>query len=543
MRKRLIILLLGIIGLSLSAAAQYHITGDTVEYLDSVYWRPQWYDEFCDSINHITWPRLMHECCGGNGEFLMTHVTDRPLRVIGIACAANISNWATPWIETNNTAVQEYFVLYKKTRGGRQLKRSVPWYPTEPHRKIKTRIFTFNSMYGCDSITRREYRITNLYESYFEDLPVVLTDTFYIGATTHSAVYMNEGHPVYYAASADYMSYYPCPEFPFMEYIYALDSNCAAGNAGDTVHYYERQLWYVFPILSQDTNFDLLDSCPTSNHLHFGWEDSIGRVLLWDADSLHTEWEVCIGDTGTMPNDAYFDTVVNTPYLALDSLGLGASFRAHVRSLCLNYEDYLVRSDWSEGADSVETVLEIPDTCLPVNGLQHSPMEGGYGMLTWDTDTMHTEWEVCIGAPGMTPDSTYYDTVVNVPFLAIDSSAVMGDTFEVRVRAHCLDAWSDWSDSIVVVVEHEPIGIADAEGANGSTTLRPNPTDRRVTVTSTDRLLHIGAYDMAGHQVLDLIADGTSITFDVEGWANATYIVLVRTVHGTTAHRLVVKTR
>ena len=384
-----------------------------------------------------------------------------------------------------------------------------------------------------------------MYECYFEDSPVVLTDTFYIGASSHSDDYHywleGLGHPLYWAQCA-YYTYDTCPQFPFMEYLSTPDSGYDSQMGGQTIHFFERELWYIFPILSQDTNFDLLDSCPTSDNLHFGWTDSVGRVLLWDTDSLHTEWEVCIGDTGTAPDAAYFDTVVHSPYLALDSLSIGASFRAHVRSLCLNYEDYLVWSEWSVGVDSVEAVVEVPDTCPPVGGLMHSPTEGPNGMLTWDADTMHREWEVCIGALGLTPDAAYCDTVVNVPFLSLDSIALLGDTFEVRVRAHCAEEWSEWCGSLIITLEHEPIGIADAAKANGTTTLRPNPAEGRVTVQTTDRLRRIAAYDMAGHRMLDMAAEGQSATFDVEGWANATYIVIVRTHHDATVHRLVVKT-
>ena len=46
---------------------------------------------------------------------------------------------------------------------------------------------------------------------------------------------------------------------------------------------------------------------------------------------------------------------------------------------------------------------------------------------------------------------------------------------------------------------------------------------------------------MAGHRMLDMAAEGMTATFDVEEWASATYIVIVRTRHGATVHRLVVK--
>lgn len=41
--------------------AQYHITGDTIQYMDSIYWRPKWVDTLVDPANipHESFTLLM----------------------------------------------------------------------------------------------------------------------------------------------------------------------------------------------------------------------------------------------------------------------------------------------------------------------------------------------------------------------------------------------------------------------------------------------------------------------------------------------------
>mgnify|MGYP007092178106 FL=1 len=72
-----------------SARAQYHITGDTVQYYDSIWWVPDWYKVWLDPANMPPKTIGGMSSFGGNAaEYLVRHVVERPIRVIGIAACA-----------------------------------------------------------------------------------------------------------------------------------------------------------------------------------------------------------------------------------------------------------------------------------------------------------------------------------------------------------------------------------------------------------------------------------------------------------------------
>ena len=162
--------------------AQYHITGDTIQYMDSIYWCPQWYKNWIEPANMPpnTISPLSAVFGGTAGEWLIRHVADRPIRVIGIAGCAKCHQLGIPEIGDTMTAIQEYLRIYRdRNKGGEIPLRSVPWDPTSPHRYMA--VPPVNSTNTCDSAIYGFTNILPMYEVYFEDNPLIITDTFLLG--------------------------------------------------------------------------------------------------------------------------------------------------------------------------------------------------------------------------------------------------------------------------------------------------------------------------------------------------------------------------
>lgn len=105
-----------------SARAQYHITGDTVQNYDSTWWVPEWYKVWLDPANmppKTIWG-LTGSWGGFAGEFLIRHVAERPIRVIGIAVCATTYQMGVPGeMGDTMTSAQEYLLIYRsRDKGG-----------------------------------------------------------------------------------------------------------------------------------------------------------------------------------------------------------------------------------------------------------------------------------------------------------------------------------------------------------------------------------------------------------------------------------------
>jgi len=535
--------------------AQYHITGDTIQYYDSIYWVPQWFKDWVAPVNMP--PNSLREIANigrFSAEVVMKHVTDRPIRIIGIAgCVFSIrvtGGSAYPVdIIGPETGAQEYFLIYCRKRDrGDVPARSVPWSPNMPHRFIDGQAKnTFPPK--CDSIVYGFPNVKRIYEVYFEDNPLVITDSFFIGMTQYSDTLVMGGTDTIVPEIGGVMPYgFNCGRFPDLKFIMtSYRGNGWDIPAGQPVEQSSLYMWYFFPILSQDTDFALLDSCPAAGNV---WFDTAGggSILRWEADSLHVQWRVGIGDTGTVPDSLWLDTLLETPFLDLAPLGIAPPFSVQVRPQCLCYEYYNVWGNWG---DCVVILPPEPDTCRPVTDLQYLPSGYGQGTLVWTPDTLHTLWQVAIGDTGTVPEQAWLDTLVASPILAIDSLS-LSLPFTAHVRARCgadpvsgtTFNWSPWSEGLFV----DPLVGLTAIPAPAAT-LHPNPASGMVTVAVPDlvsgptfRLKGVEVYSLTGSKVLALTADAaTEISFDVSSWPPATYLVVILTPAGRSVKRLVVQ--
>ena len=553
--------------------AQYHNIGDTVWYYDSIWWAPQWYTDWISPANMPNATSTLAGEYGYNdGEALMMHVVDHPIRVIGIACCIQSGNELLETGFDSMTSAQEYFLIYRDMpeKGVTPL-RSVPWNPEDPHRYLESRLTS--SPDSCQTYVYSPWpSVKPLYEVYFEDTPLVITDTFYIGCSFHSDTIdlWSSNRACGYALESGVPR---CPRFPWMTTVKVPDRDGIYLRAG--VPYVEttQRLWCVFPILSQDTDFSLLDSCPAAGSV---WLDTTagGSVLRWDTDSLHALWQVGIGDTGAAHATRFLDTLVRTPTLDLAPLGITPPFSVQVRPQCLCYEYYNVWGDWGDCTDFLPP--PEPEPCRPVDGLQFISAGRGMGTLAWTPDSMHTLWQVALGYVGRPVNDAWRDSIVTVPYLDIDS--VMAPiAFTAHVRAMCgEDDWSPWAT--LTADPYATTGLPQPLLKEGSPlfTLTPNPTTGEVTVTlgqppltlthssvsKADSWLHwrsptfgspnlgeqlermtLTIHDAAGNEVMrkELARPGISISLDLSDLPSGAYFVTLVTPTGSGTQKLVVK--
>ena len=376
-----------------STHAQYHITGDTIQLHDSIWWHPQWFNNWVDNMP----PNSLHMISpeeGGSFEVLVERTTDRPIRVIGIAaCVIGMGESTWPEITDSMTGAQEYFYIYKSRLTGNEVPlRAVPWDPTAPHRYIYNR--TIRSIPPkCDSLSYGYLYIEPLYEVYFEDQPLVLTDTFYIGISGFSDTLVEDGEDVLRArlcsrnragsSCGGTWTYETCVLTSYRgSWTMPAGIPCRASEIGYT---------YIFPILSQDTDFTYLDSCPAVNNIRL---DTVGgaSLLRWDSDSLNIQWQLSISDTAPDHATHLLDTLVDTNYLDLAAAGIAPPVAVQVRPRCLCYEYFDVWGNWGDCTQILPPLNQDTST-VDTNVIDTSIIDTSIiDTSIIDTSTIDTTW-------------------------------------------------------------------------------------------------------------------------------------------------------
>ena len=357
--KTLAVLFLVLAPMAGSAQKQfYHNVGDTITNLDTIYWRPAWFDKITrpDTSTDFCMDRLQFPLVGA-GEILMKCYTDKPLQVIGIATSVYILND----VETYDTLRRpEQVRLYQAYPGDSLELKLAFWYDLDdPHRttNIESRILPHHC---CDTIWR-VFNSRPIYE-YYAEKPVTIVDSFYIGGTTYSlndegdSTHLFPNIPAYTSLCSE-MHSLACPEceFPDVEYRFKnYYQTITQLPAGYVKHFTDDQYMYTFPILLIDTSFVDTGStayvCPEVKHLRLGasWEN--GGTLLWDVEAQHNLWQVRLLSAGGDVESPLVDTTVNVPYFTFTGLQPATHYDVRVRALCEHNGDTL-SSEWSAPVD------------------------------------------------------------------------------------------------------------------------------------------------------------------------------------------------
>ena len=249
-----------------------------------------------------------------------------------------------------------------------------------------------------------------------------------------------------------------------------------------------------------------------------------GRVLLtwaWEADVLHTGWELAWGLSG-MPPESCNVVSCGTFERAVDTLEAGVRYVAYVRGLC-SESGVPYYSDWS---DSVEIYFpEFPNRYTVTVSANYAERGRVYGGGEYDEGAL-----AMLTASAWSPYS----------FLQWDDGEVENPRYVVVTQ--------DMSFMALFTEPEPPIeeGIATADGLKGRLLLQPNPAREEVRCVLNGCAEAGGVLtvaDVAGREVLrkELPKQTQSYTFRVAELPAGTYFVTLVTKEGTATRRLVVE--
>ena len=439
----------------MAAAAQTPpVTGDTIYGRNPTYlYQRLWADPY-DSVIPQTVDYNFEIPGGEYGvplEYVYYYYTDTPLNIIGLAMSGSISYDVTGWVSVNDTDLThwcEYLRLYKHEREGDY--DTMRLIGERAINILDTTRWMYHFDVNCNVNPFHFYY--PVYELYF-DKPIVVTDSFYMGATIYYMYPEENGLP---------------QSWPL--YYYALEPLCDCWNCCSPE---------TFPCCNQDLRVatNLLRSHYTASP----------RVTRWKFRERVNSEDIC----------------AMWPIIDTTGMNLGP----HV------------------------------EPCGMAENLHVGSMWDGNVLVLWDSVPGHLGWQLALGRADADPESYPVITLASTSkvFHGLDT----GEVYAVRVRARCKgeENYSEWSDTVQFVIGGGE-GIEDREGQN--TYLIPNPAAGKVTVASSYPMRHVEVYDMGGRKLLDQNCTGLSTGFDVSGWPESTYLVVVWNLQGTSVHKLTV---
>ena len=168
-------------------------------------------------------------------------------------------------------------------------------------------------------------------------------------------------------------------------------------------------------------------------------------------------------------------------------------------------------------ADSTDTTLTL--------------MWNGGNNVEWEVQYMEVNgWDL-------------WTTTTTVPMVTLTGLRERTN-YMVRVRGKCswdteFGEWSEWLDLFTGAHRNDP--PQSVSNLERFTQMMPNPARGLVTVLSSYRLSRVVVYDLQGHAVLEQEDDGLATTIDVSGLAKGVYVVAIHTPAGIATKRLVVE--
>lgn len=364
--KKLNLVILAVAMLPQIAVAQhyfYHNVGDTIRGRDTIYYYQWWNDNWIhgdeDSASHVNILGVPNnaQLCGG--EMLQHFYTPQPLTIVGIAgCAAAVCHFL-PYDSqyVDSTDLHEFFTLYDATSDSLILKKSVRWNMSDPHRILQIETHDVRSGIGCDLVYDTFYRM--VFECYFDDKPITVTDSFYLGVSFHSYIVSFVEGAVDHAYRPDYvgLSKAPliynstCEQIPYQHFIFLPERTNGIYQAGIPFHFSDQKIYALFPIVQIDTSFAYPDTipfvCPEVDGFRVGDASDGSAVLMWNSNSEHQSWQISIASQGEEPEDAIIDSVITHTFFMKTQLDSCVEYRAYIRALC-EHRDSIYYSEWSD---------------------------------------------------------------------------------------------------------------------------------------------------------------------------------------------------
>ena len=155
------------------------------------------------------------------------------------------------------------------------------------------------------------------------------------------------------------------------------------------------------------------------------------------------------------------------------------------------------------------------------------PWEVAFGKMTdqWTDYTFTTTTRPTLTVTGLEVGTIYFAMIRSYCNVTHEYGAWVGPV-EVEIYQHHNP--------------HEN-GIDGTADGDRWVSLMPNPAQGAVNVLSSYRLNRIEVYNLKGEKVYEQKADGITAEFDVSGWAKGVYIVALYPEHGVVTKKLVVR--
>ena len=370
------ILTIALIILAFNAFAQkkhiYHNYGDTIRGHDSIYFSNFFYDSWLSdssSLNKDAYT-LAENGSELGGEKLMRFYTPTPLKIIGLAAAVSWSDGNHIFFsESVPRPYPEYLLLYDAEPDTLELKKSVQWNHYDPHR-----FFEIDSRYvrnNCE-LHSQGFSYPPIYECYFEDKPIIVTDSFYVGVTYHSWRYAHDPETQYTGKTtiAHYIrSSHPdttlCDIIPYFHYIFRpeFSSLYSPLQPGNNYHSDAREYYIMFPIIELDTLPPDTVSyvCPRVDTLRLADRSDNQALLMWDANQEHQAWQICLSPEGDTIGSGLLDTIISQQFFQLSDIDSNDNRTAYVRAIC-QHRNQTYFSQWSNGVPLKITPIDPPDS-------------------------------------------------------------------------------------------------------------------------------------------------------------------------------------
>lgn len=352
----------------------YHNIGDTIHGRDTIYHYQWWSDEWFNSTpnnNHrlylqyyCTWPEPTNS---SRTEIVRYCYTATPVNVIGIAGAVFPCMAGTGyWNRCDSTRLPEYFRLYDACVDSFPLKASARYRASDPHRYMSIVERSTNVIPSCCDVWRVDSVVIPIYEYYFEDKPIQVTDSFYVGITGNSNGITTEGgffDPrgwltyytigyVYTPSESGQLNCQNCVSSPVQQYKYR--DNSLSGTNHDWRWASMSRFMLVFPILEIDTNFAYPPPdttpyvCPEIENARLNAVVDDIAIVMWNSNSEYLHAEVSYGPSGIQPGEGTVLTTLNSnPFLQLPGIDSCTHYVAYVRAMC-DHEDSIYYSEWSD---------------------------------------------------------------------------------------------------------------------------------------------------------------------------------------------------
>ena len=471
-----------------------------------------WY--YWNTVIHPTWldtseyaninPSLWHTY-GMRGNDIITYwlgntiignqmVTDRPIKIIGLAACGRMQNPAdTTQIETLLDDWNDYFyewmqnrespyyfpntrdvsmagritdslILYKPTNGDPEKLASGPWRMEWPHREILLPLE--------DSTLRCAYR-------------------------SRIMLFPPLNDPVYYDSTP-------------------------------TVALYE--VFFEKPVMVEDSF--IVAGTSFNNEGSWGWEQhgTIYQSWMWLWDHCPTRyWNLY--RSSASPNGT--------------SNGLGfqptATFWNWGQPQWIKYRN----ERWGRIARYPNARIIFPiiqpewEPCHPMENVRVAGLNKDTVTLMWDAAN-NTRWQVRFGTEDMFWEN-YYLVETRVPMVTL-TGLRPGKRYLAYVRGWCPSdsSYTDWSDTLRFETEM-PEGVEHPGIVGRYTRLMPNPAHGRVSVVSSYKVNRIEVYALDGRKMLEQEVGGISAIVDISTLEKGTYIAAIYLAEGVTTKKLIVE--